>query len=128
MQLRPTPTIHSIFTSITTYVHIYVEYRRPTLRDVYKHVVPEYAHKWKCLGALLHFKQAELDIIFNNFRNDAEECCRSLLSRWLEKSPDASWDQLLSAIDDIPQPPPLPPSPPEILHQGMIIRNMNKSR
>ena len=70
---------------------------------MYKHVVPEYAHKWKYLGALLHFDQAELEIIFSNFRNDSEECCRSLLSRWLQKNPDASWDQLFLAIDDLSQ-------------------------
>ena len=80
-----------------------IGYKRPTLGDVYKHVVPEYAHKWKYLGALLHFDQAELEIIFSNFRNDSEECCRSLLSRWLQKNPDASWDQMFLAIDDLSQ-------------------------
>ena len=93
-------------------VHISIEYKRPELRDVYRYVVPEYAHKWRYLGALLNFKQAELDIIFSNFRNDAEECCRSLLSRWLEKNPVASWNVLLSAINDLP---PLP----EFGYQGM---------
>ena len=83
-------------------LYISIEYRRPELRDVYKYVVPEYAHKWRYLGALLHFKQAELDIIFSNFRNDAEECCRNLLSRWLEKSSNATWHQLFLAIDDLP--------------------------
>ena len=67
-----------------------------------KYVVPEYAHKWQYLGSLLNFRQAELGIIFSNFRNDAEECCRDLLSRWLEKNPIASWDQLFSAIDNLP--------------------------
>ena len=46
--------------------------------------------------------------------NDAEECSRSLLSRWLEKNPDASWDQLFSAIDDLPKSP-----LPEIAHPGI---------
>ena len=64
--------------------------------------MPKYAHRWRYLGALLHFKQSELDIIFSNFRNDTEECCRSLLSRWLEKCENASWDHLLRAIDDLP--------------------------
>ena len=75
---------------------------------MYRYVVPEYASKWKDLGALLHFKQAELEIIFSNFRHDAEECCKSLLTRWLERS-DVSWDQLLSAIDDLPK----------LVYQGM---------
>ena len=68
---------------------------------MYRYVVPQYAHKWRYLGALLHFEQHELETIYSNFRNDAKECCRSLLSRWLEKYHDASWDQLLSAIDNL---------------------------
>ena len=69
---------------------------------MYKYVIPEYAHGWRDLGVLLHFKQAELEIIFRDFRNDSKECCKRLLSRWLEKSPNATWDQLFSAIDDLP--------------------------
>ena len=69
---------------------------------MYKYVVPKCEHRWRYLGALLHFEQAELDIIFSNFRNNTEECCRSLLSRWLEKCVNASWDLLVRAIDNLP--------------------------
>ena len=82
---------------------ILIEYKRPTLRDVYKYVVPKYAHEWRFLGGLLHFEQAELDIIFSDFRNDSKECCRRLLFIWLDKYSDASWNQLVSAIDEIYQ-------------------------
>ena len=82
---------------------------------MYKYVVPEYASKWIYLGANLHFKQAELETIFCNYRHDSEECYRNLLSRWLEKS-DASWDQLLSAIDNLP---PLS----KFVYQGMYVDN-----
>ena len=74
--------------------------KRPTLHDVYKYLVPKCAHKWRFLGTLLNFDQ---DIIFSNLHNDSEECCRNLLSRWLEKNSVASWNQLLSAIDDLPE-------------------------
>ena len=77
--------------------------RRPTLREVYRYVVPQHAHKWKQLGAQLCFNQAELDIIFSNFHNDSEECCRNLMSRWLNKNSEATWYQLLTAIDNLPQ-------------------------
>ena len=63
--------------------------------------MPEYADKWRYLGVLLDFRPAELNIIFSNFRNDTEECCRNLLSRWLEKCENATWDHLLRAIDDL---------------------------
>ena len=90
-----------------------LEFERPELRDVNKCVVPEYAHRWEELGILLHFKQSELAIILSDFRNDAKQCCRNLLSTWLEKNSNASWDQLIRAIDD------LPPSCSETAYQGV---------
>ena len=77
--------------------------KRPTRRDVQRHVVPNYAHKWRDLGAQLQFSQAELNIIFSNFCNDAEKCCGDLMSRWLKKNSNATWDQLFTAIDNLPQ-------------------------
>ena len=73
-------------------------------------MLPKYAHEWRFLGGLLNFDQTELNIIFSDFRNDSKECCGRLLSQWLDKTPDASWNQLLSAIDDLP----------ENVHQGKI--------
>ena len=95
-------------------MQIFIGNKRPKLRDLYKYVVPKCAHKWRYLGALLHFDQTELDIIFSNLRNDSEECCRSLLSRWLEKNRGVSWNQLLSAIDDLSQ-----PQLTKVVYQGM---------
>ena len=99
-----TSAMLSLSGTVCSYMYLYImsiEYKRPTLCDVYRYVVPQYAHKWRYLGALLHFEQPELEIICNNCHNDAEKCCGSLLSRWLEKNHDASWDQLLLAIDNL---------------------------
>ena len=85
-----------------------IGYKRPTHRDVYKYVVPRYAHKWRFLGTLLRVDEAELEIIHSDCRNDSKECCRRLFSMWLEIFPDALWDHLLSAIDDLS-------------YQGMIL-------
>ena len=68
---------------------------------MYKHVVRRYAHKWRFLGTLLKVDEAELDIIHYDCPKDSKECCRRLLSTWLEKFPNALWDHLLSAIDDV---------------------------
>ena len=76
---------------------------KPTTRDVCRHVVPSYAHKWRFLGVELQFDQAELDIIFSNHHNDSVSCCRDLMSGWLQKFPSATWDQLLTAIDNLPE-------------------------
>ena len=107
---------NSLYNVVTYYCsYVFIEHRRPTLRDLYKYVVPKCAHKWRYLGALLNFDQAQLDIIFSNFRNDSEECCRSLLSRWLEKTTDASWNQLFLAIDDV-----VPLKLTKVTYPGMI--------
>ena len=50
---------------------------------------------------LLSFDECELDIVFSNFPNDSEQCCKKLLSRWLQKEPHASWDQLHLAISKL---------------------------
>ena len=80
---------------------MYIEYKKPTLRDLCKYVIPKYAHEWQHFGVLLHFEQAELDIMQDNCHHNSKKCCRSLLSTWLEKYPDALWDQLFSAIGDL---------------------------
>jgi len=76
-------------------------FKRPELRDVYRYVIQKYAHKWRYLGAELHFDQAELEIIFSNSPNSVEECCRVLVTRWLDRDSNASWDHLLTAIDNL---------------------------
>ena len=67
-------------------------------------MIPKYEDNWKKLGALLGFKPGEMEFIYSDFHDDTEECCKLLLFRWLNKNPHASWDQLFSAIDDLPQP------------------------
>ena len=67
-------------------------------------MVPRYAHKWRYLGELLNFAEYELEIIFSDFGgNNSEECCSRLLFKWLEKHPDATWDQLFVVIDKLPE-------------------------
>ena len=83
-------------------VYISIGYKRPTSRDLQRYVIPEYAHRWKDLGALLDLDQSELDIVFKDTPTDSKTCCREMLSIWLQKNTDASWDKLLLAIDKLP--------------------------
>ena len=62
----------------------------------------EYAHIWEELGYQLKFHESEIKVIHKNHPNDAEECCKDLLHRWLRKQANATWDQLLLAIDNLP--------------------------
>ena len=76
-------------------------HERPTKRDVNRYVVPKYAHRWRDIGMYLQFDHAELQIIQNNCLNNSEKCCKDLLIRWLERTTDATWDLLLSVIDNL---------------------------
>ena len=73
---------------------------RPTLRQLHKHVMLEAALKWKYLGVqLLQDDQLiVLDVIEKDHPNDAVSCCEHVLDTWLMNTPDASWNQLISAL------------------------------
>ena len=68
---------------------------RPTLKQLHMHV-----NKWKHLGAQLlqDDRFNVLNVIEANYPNDSVGCCKMFLMRWLEVTPDPSWNQLISAL------------------------------
>ena len=70
------------------------------LKDLYDHVLRDVACKWKDLGVqLLRSDQhTELDIIEKNHPRDVVECCKCVLKKWLDTTPNATWSQLISAL------------------------------
>ena len=71
------------------------------MKDLNKHVVPLVTSKWYNLGLeLLDPAKHEriLESIEENSSHDIEHCCRKMLSKWLETSKEASWDQLIEAV------------------------------
>ena len=75
---------------------------RPILRNLYDHVVPSVAHKWRDLGVkLLHptlIEQRVLEVIAADHPHRVEDCCKSMFEKWLNTQEDASWQQLLEAL------------------------------
>ena len=73
---------------------------RPSLKLLYKHVVPGAATKWRELGVELLDTDSEivLSTIETNYPKDVEECCKLMLDKWLKTSVDASWNQLVQAL------------------------------
>ena len=65
-------------------------------------MVPSVTIKWKALGeVLLHRDIVEtgyLEIIEKNNPNNLEECCKKMFIKWLETDKDASWEQLITAL------------------------------
>ena len=57
--------------------------------------------QWLHLGIKLIEDIYPLQIIKANHPNDASTCCHRMFQTWLERSPDASWSQLITALKDI---------------------------
>ena len=68
---------------------------RPTLKNLYLHVTPNYAASWYDIGVLLDFEQGPLDIIN---AGDTKGCCKELWREWLKATPNATWQDLFDAI------------------------------
>ena len=58
---------------------------------------------WERLGLRLVESQNILEIIKEDCR-DVESCCKTMFFRWLEDSPEAIWDDLIQAFNDIQMP------------------------
>ena len=73
---------------------------RPSLKDLYDHVVNKIAHKWRNLGVQLLRPDQEnvLNIIEAVHPHDDVSCCKRLLEKWLETTTDATWNELIRAL------------------------------
>ena len=58
------------------------------------------APKWYELGLEL-VDSSKLNEIESDHRNDVNTCCRVMFEKWLEKTPNATWSQLVTALDNI---------------------------
>ena len=68
-------------------------------------MVPSVADKWRDIGVhLLHptiINSRVLEVIAADHPHSVEECCKSMLKKWLETQEDANWKQILEAIKNI---------------------------
>ena len=57
--------------------------------------------RWRDLGLELVDSNKILRVIETNHPNNVDTCCRLMFEKWLEKTPDASWSQLVTALNNI---------------------------
>ena len=74
----------------------------PEVSELHRYVVPKYAARWRDLGQLLELPEHYLnaiaqDNLYHPLCN--ERCCKSVLKKWMEITPDATWNSLQMAID-----------------------------
>jgi len=67
-------------------------------------VIPSYAKHWKQIGTELQLDRPALDNIEANYAthpNKVEQCCRKVISQWLDVNIAATWMKLFNAIDAV---------------------------
>ena len=73
--------------------------------ELHRFFVPKYAARWKDLGIQLKIPEYHLDTIATNNKNSesyCQDCCKAILKKWMEITPNANWNMLQKAIDNLP--------------------------
>ena len=71
------------------------------LTNLMRHEAAGVATRWYDLGVeLLDSNTAVLDVIQVDHQSDNDRCSR-MFKKWLETKPDASWSQLVTALNNI---------------------------
>ena len=75
---------------------------RPALKLLNKYVRKDASLKWHDLGLeLLEQKdEEELNQIQMDNPNDGSKCCKEMFQLWLRKCPNATWNQLIKALEE----------------------------
>ena len=73
---------------------------RPSRNKLLDHVVPHVTPQWYVLGVKLlkEDQESQLDIIKSNHPSDNQMCCMEMFWYWLSTNTDASWQQLIEAL------------------------------
>ncbi|XP_065894714.1 uncharacterized protein [Dysidea avara] len=71
---------------------------KPIMKDLSNLVTPEYAAKWRAIGAFLGLTNGRLDIIDSD-NHSTETCCNKMWQRWLDTENNATWGKVVAAID-----------------------------
>ena len=73
------------------------------LRNILKPDTSGLAVRWYDLGTelLTDDTVGTLDVIKFDYPNDASACCNKMFVRWLELQPNATWSQLIIALNNI---------------------------
>ena len=71
----------------------------PVLKDLYKHITPQYAAEWEVIGTLLNIPHGTLKVIEAGRPTNVKWCCNQMFEKWLEIDTAASWAKLFTVIE-----------------------------
>lgn len=89
---------------IHTYIGAVCIDDRPTMQQLSKVLRMEHIEitiHWYHLGLDLGISNKTLREIEIDHPNDVKTCCHLMFEQWLEKTPHASWKQIIAALDKI---------------------------
>ena len=60
-------------------------------------------NKWRDLGIVLMGQDAvtDLDMMRVDYPNNVQECCSRMFTEWRQRTPKASWKQLIEALKEV---------------------------
>ena len=94
------------------------------MRDLYNHVVHQFAAQWEDLGLKLGLQDYNIaNISKDNAHNPDQSvtCCKTVLQKWLKKVPSPTWGKLDDAINS------LIIAPMSTDHKGRVYQNIRHS-
>ena len=75
---------------------------QPKESELHRFIVPKFAAKWRDLGVQLEIPKHNLDTIAADHPSQSEKCCKAMLQKWMEITPDPTWDKLQTSIFHLP--------------------------
>ena len=87
---------------ICTYSFYLIGNKIVKVSELHRYIVPVYAARWRDLGVELNLPIHRLDIIAVNYINHpsySEQCCKAVLQKWMEITPNPTWNIIQKAID-----------------------------
>ena len=84
-------------------MHTYLGTDKPSITLLHKYVRNEVAPQWRDLGIQLLEQEPlrTLNIIEADHPHGVKRCCTEMLEYWLCNDPEASWNKLMSALEQI---------------------------
>ena len=74
---------------------------KPTIQELSRFVIHQYAAHWKDLGALLGLKDYKIANIASDYRNQCVDACREMLRLWLQSNASPTWGKLDDTIKSL---------------------------
>ena len=74
---------------------------KPTIQELSRFVIHQYATQWKDVGALLGLQDYKIANIASDYRNQCVDACREMLSLWLRSNASPTWGKLDDTIKSL---------------------------